>query len=473
MSKAQKTRTLELQSQSQLLDKLRLMTRFGSNLVTFIGARGAGKSWLLNRYFSHFVSTSYKALLLGDASLSEQDIKQAIFQQLIPNGSIDADLSLFDNLDNELGLQTAEFVILVDDASLLSEENLLLLWSLVERIQAHPTWTLSLILACGPDLLSKKVLPLSRQFNVQPTELQIDPLRQSEAEFFLELMVLRKFESLKKRDKIRKKAQRCARYPGELIALGNKVKSTKSALPSHNGSAKSGIIITLLVILLGLITWWLLSGSGKPTGSEPAPITQSESVESQNELSLSGESSEVVDFSAKEQDTLVDDTKELPPPVTDKTVTLADNSNGRHRVVVPDEVVDSLIETESQVAAPSSQQVEPGAKSEDKPASNAVNFSFAREELKGISAKRYTIQLGALRTMREVQSFLDTHQMKDETRIYPTLRSGKKWYIITYGDYRYVKLASQGIAELPEAVQEVGPWVKSMAQVHKEIEAGK
>ncbi|GEA51352.1 cell division protein DamX [Vibrio inusitatus NBRC 102082] len=472
MSKAQ-TRTLELQSQSQLLDKLRLMTRFGSNLVTFTGARGAGKSWLLNRYFSHFVSTRYKALLLGDASWSEQDIKQAIFQQLIPNSTIDANLSLFDNLDNELGLQTTEFVILVDDASLLSEENLLLLWSLVERIQAHPTWTLSLILACGPDLLSKKVLPLSRQFNVQPAELKIEPLRQSEAEFFLELMVLRKFESLNKRDKIRKKAQRCARYPGELIALGNKVKSTKPVLPSHNGSAKSGVIITLLVILLGLIAWWLLSGSGKPSGSDPVSITSSESAESQKDTSLSGESSEVVDFSVRERETLTDDTKELPPPVTDQTVTLADNSNGRHRVVVPDEVVDSLIETESQVVKPPSNQIESVTKSEDKPTSNAINFSFAREELMEISAKRYTIQLGALRTMREVQSFLDTHQMQDDARIYPTLRSGKKWYIITYGDYRYVKLASQGIADLPQAVQEIGPWVKSMTQVHKEIEAGK
>lgn len=473
MSKAQKTRTLELQSQSQLLDKLRLMTRFGSNLVTFIGARGAGKSWLLNRYLLHFGSTCYKAKLSGDASLSENDIKQAILQQLIPNGTIDADLSLFDNLDNELGLRTTEFVILVDDAGLLSEENLLQLWSLVERIQAHPTWTLSLILASGPDLLSKKILPLSQQFNVQPTELQIAPLRQSEAEFFLELMVLRKFESLEKRDKIRKKAQRCVRYPGELIALGNKVKSTKSALPSHNGSAKSGVIITLLVILIGLFAWWLLSGSGQPTNSESVPIAPSESIETQTDLPLSGESSEVVDFSVKEQDTLTDDTKELPPPVTDKTVTLSDNSNGRQRVIVPDEVVDSLIESETQVVQPPSEKAQPKIKSEDKPISSAVSFSFAREELMGISAKRYTIQLGALRTMREVQSFLDTHQMQDETRIYPTLRSGKKWYIITHGDYRYVKQASQGIVQLPEAVQEVGPWVKSMKQVHKEIEAGK
>ncbi|MFA0698746.1 DUF1634 domain-containing protein, partial [Vibrio sp. 10N.222.49.C9] len=87
------------------------------------------------------------------------------------------------------------------------------------------------------------------------------------------------------------------------------MKSTKSALPSHNGSAKSGVIITLLVILLGLIAWWLLSGSGKPTNSEPVPITTSESVDNKDDLSLSGESTEVADFSVKEQDTLVDDTK--------------------------------------------------------------------------------------------------------------------------------------------------------------------
>ncbi|OBT10068.1 hypothetical protein A9264_03665 [Vibrio sp. UCD-FRSSP16_10] len=470
MSRAQEAKSLELQSQTLLLDKLRLMTRFGSNLVTLIGSGGSGKSWLLERYFSKYITAQHKAKLTGDASTSKCDMKRTLLAQLSPNTVFDSSLSTFEHLDNEFGLQSLEFVILVDDAGLYTEDVLLSLWYLVERIQAHPTWTLSLIMACGPDLLSKKILPLSHRFNVQPSQLNIAPLSPKEVDFFLELMVLRQFESLKKRDNIRKKANRGVQYPGELIALGSKLKSTKSRLSSHNGSAKSAVIAILLILAFALLAWWVFfkSNQADEIKSVPASTDSTEQALLQPQL---GEPTDVADFSAVEEDTLVEDTQQLPPPVTGKTITLDDNSHGQERVVVPDAVVDSLIDTESNVVKP---KLEAAVKPTALDKNNAlVHFSFARDELLAISSKRYTVQLGALPTMAEVQSFIDEHQLQSETRIYPTLRSGKKVYIITYHDFRFVKQASKAIEQLPAAVQAVGPWVKSMAQVHKEIEVGK
>ncbi|CAM4148501.1 SPOR domain-containing protein [Vibrio neonatus] len=479
MSQSHKARTLELQSQALLLDKLRLMTRFGSNLVTLIGSRGAGKSWLLERHFSQCV-VGYKAKLLGDSAMSEQDMAESLFAQLTTEQAYSAQHSLFENLDQAFGLQAAEFTILVDDAGLFSEEILLSLWNLVERIQAHPTWTINVIMACGPDLLSKKILPLCHQFNTQPVQLNIEPLPKTEVEFFLELMVLRKFESLNKRDSIRKKANRCPQYPGELMALGSKVKPMKTALSSHNGSAKSGVVVIILIIVIALIAWWVLSGSNSTSQPDAPDQALTSNVEKANTESLSGQSQQVADFSAKEEQTLTDDAHQLPPPVTKKTITLDDNSRGQERVVVPDQVVDSLIDTETQVVKPTvksstSVAATPSVASaeQDNNTQPRVHFSFARDELLAISSKRYTVQLGALRSMGEVQAFIDEHQLQNQVRIYPTPRSGKTWYIITYQDFRFVKQASEAIEQLPDAVQSVGPWVKSMSQVHKEVVAGK
>ncbi|GAD88016.1 MULTISPECIES: SPOR domain-containing protein [Vibrio] len=478
MSQSHKARTLELQSQALLLDKLRLMTRFGSNLVTLIGSRGAGKSWLLERHFSQCI-VGYKAKLLGEPAMSEQDMAESLLAQLTTNHAYSAQHSIFENLDQALGLPAAEFTILVDDAGLFSEEILLSLWNLVERIQAHPTWTINVIMACGPDLLSKKILPLCHQFNTQPVQLIIEPLPKTEVEFFLELMVLRKFESLNKRDSIRKKANRCPQYPGELMALGSKVKPMKTALSSHNGSAKSGVVVIILIIVIALIAWWVLSASNSTSQPDATDQALSSNVEKATPESESVQNQQVADFSAKEEQTLTDDSHQLPPPVTGKTITLDDNSRGQERVVVPDKVVDSLIDTETQVVKPTvkpstSTIATPSASAEqDNSTQPIVHFSFARDELLAISSKRYTVQLGALRSMGEVQAFIDEHQLQNQVRIYPTPRSGKTWYIITYQDFRFVKQASEAIEQLPDALQSVGPWVKSMSQVHKEVVAGK
>ncbi|GAM77199.1 damX protein [Vibrio ishigakensis] len=77
--------------------------------------------------------------------------------------------------------------------------------------------------------------------------------------------------------------------------------------------------------------------------------------------------------------------------------------------------------------------------------------------------------------MQEVEGFIEKYRLNgdDAARIYPTIRSNKTWYIVTYRDYKTVKTAQWAISQFAEDVQALQPWVKSMSQVHKEIEIGK
>lgn len=99
-----------------------------------------------------------------------------------------------------------------------------------------------------------------------------------------------------------------------------------------------------------------------------------------------------------------------------------------------------------------------------------VKFSFSREELKALSPRAYTVQLAAMTSMADVQAFLDKHQLNDKVRIYPTLRSDKEWYIVTYRDYPTIQQARDAVETLPGSLKSLGPWAKSLSQVQREIE---
>lgn len=56
MSLAHELRVLELETQTELLDRLQLLTRFGSNLININGVSGSGKTWLAQRYLEAWAS---------------------------------------------------------------------------------------------------------------------------------------------------------------------------------------------------------------------------------------------------------------------------------------------------------------------------------------------------------------------------------------------------------------------------------
>lgn len=96
---------------------------------------------------------------------------------------------------------------------------------------------------------------------------------------------------------------------------------------------------------------------------------------------------------------------------------------------------------------------------------------MANSELKAISEKRYILQLAALTNEEAVQEFLDEHQLGHSARIYQALRNGSIWYIVSYGDYVSISKARGAVKNLPNSVQTLGPWAKSLVQVHREIDS--
>ncbi|MFA0521255.1 SPOR domain-containing protein, partial [Vibrio sp. 10N.222.55.E8] len=83
------------------------------------------------------------------------------------------------------------------------------------------------------------------------------------------------------------------------------------------------------------------------------------------------------------------------------------------------------------------------------PPTKKITFSFAREALQAISPRAYTLQLSAMTSLEDVQSFIEEYDLENKVRIYPTLRNDRKWFIITYQDYPTIQVARDAVSSLP------------------------
>ncbi|PFG55159.1 DamX protein [Vibrio sp. ES.051] len=495
---------LELDSQTELLERLGLLTNFGSNLIAINGHDGYGKSWLAQRYLEVGASNKNQCLLLCHANQDDVQRRILILSQLVSNALFNQQEPLLDSLARLLGGEPCDIVIVVDDAHLLSETLVSELWMLVLEAHQKPSWTINVLLFTQSGCLEGLLSRLSYGQEIKPVELDIDVLSEVETRRFFESLVARYVDDDSEK-RVREAFKKVDPVPGEIIALGGIKMEKRIIIRSIVGSPLNIALVVLALLLLAAGGYWwmfnqpspndkaqLITGSLEQTAIPTLAESENSTVESTLQSVDDGLGSRVDDSDA------IDDSGSLPPAVTDEVASVGSDDQ-QQRVVIESNVVDALLEgnaksadtqaiddvvgtkEESQVSSePSSpfiQVVKPNdgaAHSSAQPEAEAskpvVKFSFAREELKKLSPRAYTLQLAAMTSMEEVQAFLDQHQLNNQVRIYPTVRSGIEWYIITYQDYPTIQLARDAVNKLPGSVKSVSPWAKSLRQVHREID---
>ncbi|EGU56624.1 hypothetical protein VINI7043_17269 [Vibrio nigripulchritudo ATCC 27043] len=507
MSLAHELRVLELETQTELLDRLQLLTRFGSNLININGVSGSGKTWLAQRYLEAWASEKNQSLLLCFPTQTDEQQRAMMLNQIVSDPLFNEHDAIIDSFSRLVGDEACDVVFVVDDAELLSEDLLAELWMLVIEAQNHPKWSVNVVLFSKGDSLEHILTRISYGQETKPIDLEIEPLSADEAIAFTEALVVRYTVGEDAKKKIRKAVAKTQKFPGQLMELGNKKVERRIIIRSVIESPiRIAIVILLLLLLIGGGYWWYLSqpnllddrdlaateqagnessdsqtGTVADAGSELAPGTKLDDVTSGNS-------------EASADDESTDDFASLPPQVTDLTAEVGQSDGGK-RVVVPSDVVDALLqeerppqtitvidsaiddaredaitreETQAQVQV---QLAEDDVPAEEAP--KAVTFSYAREELAAVSSRNYTLQLAALTSKEEVQEFIDLHQIQEQVRIYPTIRNGVEWFIVTYKDFPTIQQARDAVSELSLDIQALGPWAKSMVQVQREIERGK
>lgn len=502
MSLAHELRVLELESQVELLERLQLLTNFGSNLVTVAGKPGSGRSWLAQRYLEAWATEKNQCLLLCHPSQDDQQRRALILSQIVSDPLFNQHDSLSDSLARLLDGEPCSVVIVVDDAHRLSELLVSELWMLVLEAQANPQWTINVVLFSEIGHLDTLLTRLSYGQQHKPIDLEIDDLSQPEAEHFFESLVIRYVDD-ESETRVRRAFNKAQPLPGELMALGELKVEKRIIIRSIIGSPINiAIVVALLLLLIGGGYWWMFS---QPTPDDKAqsliaPIEQTAiptfEVDSGSEQAgvegvVDTETSTDISYQGAD-----DDSSSLPPVVVEETASVGEVEQDQQRVVITSDVVDALLDVKAQSADTSAidaaveenTQVEANSQAdaeavapadeesdltESTPPTKKITFSFSREELQAISPRAYTLQLSAMTSLEDVQSFIEEYDLENKVRIYPTLRNDTKWFIITYQDYPTIQVARDAVSTLSKPLQQLEPWAKSMNQVHREIERAK
>lgn len=501
MSLSYEMRVLELDSQTNLLNRVQLLTQFASNVVVVKGERGAGKTWLAHRFLEAWSQEKNQSLVTARVSQDDAALRGNILQQLFPHQMYSTSDTLLESVDRILDNELCNIVIVLDNAHNASHTVLAELCQLVAVAQNNSKRVISVVLFTAEEATYSQTKNLASGSELRPVSLDVSPLSIAESEQFFRLMVRRYLdESVVK--KVEKAFTNTPLIPGSIMALGEQKMERKVIIRSLVGSpVRIAAMVAVMVILLMLGYRWLLKGDESlfvaptPSASEQASENVSDSAATQNLL----DSATVIELPSGSSDIdsdnlLEDDALALPPVVTSNTASVGVNESGE-RVVITSDVVDALLDNRpevAEVAAPEIKQaIAPAAPSSETatslqtaPEQNVVNsdaivalqspirFSFARDELNALPPNSYTLQLAAMTEMRDVQDFLDKHSFAGPVRIYPTLRGDETWYIVTYDNYPSIQAARDASEQLSSELQSLGPWAKSMRQVQREIVRG-
>ena len=472
---------LELESQVDVLSRIQFVSRFGSNLVHIEGVKGSGKSWLAQRYLEKWCDDADQALLICHSNQSIQQQRGIILKQVVRDPLFNEFDTVIDSIGRMLAGEKCNLVLVIDDAHLLSSELLSELWLLVQKAQSTPNWQINVLLFSQVDKLTQALSRMSYGQESKAVDIDIEPLTAEEAATFAEMLVVRFTPNREDKTRIRNLVDSSNRLPAELIALGEKKKERRVIIRSVTHSPV-GILGLASVLLLGAAGayWWLNNQSlvlpvvdDLIGGNESlVVILDDEDLVDSVEAELPPSKTDALQNINQPED----DTHTIPPDVIETPIIADSTVEVGKRVIVPSALVDSLIEGTTQES--NEVAVKEAPKSDVKPVQqqapeSKVTFSLADKELKALSEKRYILQLAALTNKDAVQDFLDEHQITQSARIYQALRNGSIWYIVTLGDYASISSARGAVQELPNSVQSLGPWAKSLVQVHREIDSVK
>ena len=494
---------LELDSQTELLERLQLLTRFGSNLVNVYGVQGAGKSWLAQRYLEQWADDKNQALLMCHPNQNDEQHRTTILSQLVSEPLFNPKDSIAESFGRLYADSGCDIVVVIDDAHLLSETIVSELWMWILESQANPLWTVNVVLFVQSNSLEPLLTRLSYGQELKPFDLEIEALSEEEADRLFESRVLRFIDDSMER-RTRQAYKKAKRIPGDIMALSEQKAEKRIIIRSIIASPLNiTLVVLVLLLLIGGGYWWMLSQPtplnrpSMPLADTIAPPQQEQtaiptlhtdsSSSAENAQADSGQDMSAVSAQVStstpqarvSDDASMDDSAALPPDVKENTVGVGQSEDDQQRVVIDSNVVDALMENNAKPADTAAidsvvqhaQSTDPTVQGNTPPVVPATgSFVLAEKELKAMSPRSYTLQLAAVKSLPEVQSFLGQYRLEGKVNVYPTLRNGTPWYIITYENYPTIQLARDAVETLPGRLQALGPWAKSLSQVQREIE---
>ncbi|MGL4268714.1 MAG: ATP-binding protein, partial [Plesiomonas sp.] len=173
---------VELDSQTQVLSRVRFLSRFGSPFIHISGPEGAGKSFLAQHLLDEQDPERVRcALLAGRKDQADTLVRSLLVHQLVDQAAYDDATPLAEFLPELAREGRRDLLIIVDDAQLLSDAILMELWQLAGTSRQAGNRRCAVVLFAPAEALAERIKALPAQQGVAQMTIDVPPLTRPES----------------------------------------------------------------------------------------------------------------------------------------------------------------------------------------------------------------------------------------------------------------------------------------------------
>ncbi|KTG22314.1 cell division protein DamX [Pseudoalteromonas sp. XI10] len=454
-----------LPSRAALVDRIALQFEYGQNLICLLGPSGLGKSYLLETFITDKYLDFNKAFVQLSGKMTDQQFMTELLEQSFSNPLIDHSLSLSENFYQLYKQQPCgDCLWVIDGGRHLSEE----LIQQLEILAKQSPSTLYILIA------SQSVGQFSQAVEIHLEALNLSESKQLMRWFFDNLPV--------EEDPVfRTFLQEAHGNPALLLAWQPEQQTADIRAPEKSYKLLYLILllITTMLLIIGFLykadmTAWWKAHYQQDTTSSVATALPAEAVINSPVASKEPVPEQSQDELQAQQPVATNDntTQAAEMPVDGSDSKDHDNESHNNNVAA---IVDSLLPAEpvtKETEQPMADEVVAAIISDAEQAESAIE---AEQPLAGNAwylsqpDDNFVIQLLAVTKQEISDKFINENGLQEQVNTYQSLRSGKPWWIVTYGSYATLNDAKKGVTTLSDNVRKNQPFYKKISKIKQEI----
>lgn len=487
----------------QHADMVSHLGQFSQNILLVIAPLGGGKTTFLDHFVSHSTNALRKCVVNANVETME-DLLKAIMEGFeLPWMGIDAAYDqIQDHVEDSYVKDETTWMLLIDDAHLLSDEKLKSVLELVQ-FQSSPKKQLHLVFLGEASLELRLFSPdvasciHGKIYTIELESWTLNDIRT----FFAKEANMPRLDT----EQLKQIFERSRGLPAQVLRekeaiLETNVVKTKKMSGTLKKWHHRPVVMGVFIGLVAGGGYLMFNGTLEEEGASlPSNLAQlSDNDWEMQHITPQQSSHSAYQFDNMDAEVFDEKASRMVSaaynaiPGTDKNDKaerheLANSTKVQNVAVAPKAVVEQTTPTTAEKTAKNPQtviaakqtpvKIEPKtimAKSlKHEPLKQDINRRLTSEEelLLAVKDDHYTLQLLGARSEESVKQFIQAHDIADSTHYFKTKLSGKDWYVVVYGDYYSKAEALSAIDSMPSSLrdQSAQPWVRELKSIQKDI----
>lgn len=457
-----------LNAQEQLVSRIALACKDGNKMTFLHGISGVGKSHIATR-LQDSLSSSLVVSMSLKSSIEPEQLKQQLICELVTDELTDLNQPIAKAVYQAIEHHHQSVLVILDNAEHIANQGLSALWQAIHEFsrvnQSNLTFNVLLI---GDTKWAKPLHHgLKNKSDSRVAEFLVPTLTRQQATDFM--MNVHADWSDQKIQQFVNKVPLEYLIPKQLIY---------AQLPNNKGIKFKvflflGAMITFLVLAVIAVAFYLRA-SGSVTDPVDMPqvqfdgVNQVQSTEQKGHLPSNLDDRVSVDSDAA----LNSDSQQIFKQDIEyqKAIESAYTIEQPMNIEAIDETLavtakSSFLESglESEIVNAERNDVTPQTQS-------AMTYLYDEQKLLKTEIDRYSLMLGGFSQFESLENVKSSFIVTDEKiKVYQTIRDGKPWYVLLYGDFSTSVEANNYVGNNLPKFGKMSPWAKSFQSIREEI----